>query len=113
MHGTGPGAGDREMTLVPFSKGQMDCLVEVVRGLVPGSKRTQWKALRKAEPGGGEHPGQGGGTGRRAGTAGTKVRKVWPWKVDPVLHGEWIPESFGVAENENKRSKKCGQHAIL
>nr|XP_024645186.1 mucin-4-like [Macaca nemestrina] len=28
VHGTGPGAGDREMTLVPFSKGQMDCLVE-------------------------------------------------------------------------------------
>lgn len=44
------------MTLVPFSKGQMDCLVEAVRGLVPGSKHTQWKALRKAEPGGWRAP---------------------------------------------------------
>ncbi|XP_026304217.1 mucin-4 [Piliocolobus tephrosceles] len=51
VHGTGPGAGDREMTLVPFSKGQMDCLVEAVRGLMPGSKCAQWKAVRKAEPG--------------------------------------------------------------
>lgn len=56
----------------------------------------------------GREEGQGGGRKQLE-----QVWKVWPWKVDPVLHGEWIPESFGVAENENKRSKKCGQHAIL